>query len=460
MSRMMSKCVSMWAMEATKVLVEKYNLSESECLSTIMNGLELSSSSKEVKEVKKKEVKVKEVEFPLPFCSELVDRNGCHGLSYNNGLFTQCKNQKKTELYCNNCETESASSSRGIPNCGTIEERLNENFKDFKNRKPIHYLSVLKKKKLTPEQAIEEAGKKNILLDDYHLQEPVKQVKEKVIKEKVVKEKPVKVVKEKVVKEKPVKVVKEKQVKEKKEKVGRPKSTKKAIETAAVEDLFASLVAEEVSNASESEAEVVEVVEAVVDSKKELEKQKKAEKEELKTMQGEETIQKKTEKEQKALQAKAEKEKKALQAKAEKEQKALQAKAEKEAKEAAAKLEKEQKALQAKAEKEAKEAAAKLEKEQKASAAKAEKDKKTAEKDKKTVEKKVEEKVEEAVTKVTVKRITIKGKEYLKTPTNILYDPKTKEEVGIYNTETGEIDELPEDSDEEEVEDDYDSEDN
>ena len=42
----------------------------------------------------------------------------------------------------------------------------------------------------------------------------------------------------------------------------------------------------------------------------------------------------------------------------------------------------------------------------------------------------------------------------------MLYNPKTKEEVGIYNTETGGIDAHPEESDdEEEVEDNYESED-
>jgi hypothetical protein len=60
--------------------------------------------------------------------------------------------------------------------------------------------------------------------------------------------------------------------------------------------------------------------------------------------------------------------------------------------------------------------------------------------------------------KVTVKRITIGGKQYLKTADNLLYDPETKEEMGIYDEETKTIKELPNESEDEVDEDDYNSE--
>ena len=60
--------------------------------------------------------------------------------------------------------------------------------------------------------------------------------------------------------------------------------------------------------------------------------------------------------------------------------------------------------------------------------------------------------------KVTVKRITVDGKQYLKTADNLLYDPETKEEKGIYDPETNTIKQLPEDSEDEVSEDGYDSE--
>jgi len=51
---------------------------------------------------------------------------------------------------------------------------------------------------------------------------------------------------------------------------------------------------------------------------------------------------------------------------------------------------------------------------------------------------------------VKVTRITISGIEYLKSVENILYNPDTKEEVGIYDEDTKTIQPLP-DEDEEEM---------
>ena len=61
-------------------------------------------------------------------------------------------------------------------------------------------------------------------------------------------------------------------------------------------------------------------------------------------------------------------------------------------------------------------------------------------------------------TKVSVSKIQICGKMYLKSSVNILYDPDTKEEIGIWDPETKTIKELPDDDDEEE-EDSYDTDD-
>lgn len=60
---------------------------------------------------------------------------------------------------------------------------------------------------------------------------------------------------------------------------------------------------------------------------------------------------------------------------------------------------------------------------------------------------------EETPVKVTVKRIKIGGQEYLKSQSNILYNPETKEEVGMYDEATNSIKPLPDD-DEEELEED------
>ena len=530
MSKVMMKGMMEWASEVVTVISGEYNLDSSKCMALIESrwwtGVS-ASSVKSVKSVKSVSSSGKRL-IPLPFNRETVDLNGCHGLNYNHGLFTQCCNIKlEEETYCNSCKTETETSSSGKPLCGTIEDRSDPEFKDSENRKPVHYLSVLKKLRVKPEAAIDEAGKKNITIDAFHLQElpkPVKPVKEKVVKEP-------KPVKEKVVKEPKVKPVKEK-----KESVGRPKSTKKPIETAAVEDLFASLVAEELSNASGSESEteqVKEVQSKKSETQKKTETPKKSENElkeifvelfgeddEVSELSGSDSESKKTdkkekqskktdkkEKQDKKTESESERKERAAMQNEEKEQKLREAAAAKENKlkeAAAAKLEKEtaaaaekEKKVLAEAEKKAKvaaekeqklqeaaalkeqklkEAAAEKErkvqeiaqaKEKKAQEAAEEKEKKAATKKQKEVvaseaPKKVEEPAEPVeVTKVTVKRITIDGKEYLKSNSNMLYDPKTREEVGIYNSETGGIDALPEESDdEEEVEDDYDSEDN
>jgi len=48
---------------------------------------------------------------------------------------------------------------------------------------------------------------------------------------------------------------------------------------------------------------------------------------------------------------------------------------------------------------------------------------------------------------VEVEKFELNGTHYLKTEDNVLYDPETQEEVGIYNTETKKIDPISEDSD-------------
>ena len=63
------------------------------------------------------------------------------------------------------------------------------------------------------------------------------------------------------------------------------------------------------------------------------------------------------------------------------------------------------------------------------------------------------------VEKVTVSRITINDIKYLKSSTNILYNPDTREEVGLYDPETKSIKALPDDEEEEMTEDNYESDD-
>ena len=418
----------------------------------------------EKKEGEKTAEKVEEI--MLPFMPGAIKESGCMGLAYNGGLFTQCKKTRKQESeYCNRCFSETEESETGLPQIGTVSGRcavgLME-FRDGKGRKPVPYSKIMKEKGISRERAELEAGKLNLTIDEMHF------------------------------------VV----VDEKKE-AGRPKREKrvKVVESAvSVEDLFASLIEEDEESSqhdtvtvlcseseSDSESEIdnrqrelahekVErgmMKEEETGMKKVVKAEEKAAKEhkmmEEKELKAQKLIEEKAAKEQKLIEEKAAKEQKLIEEKAAKEQKLIEEKAAKEQKivadlaakeekaqklieEKAAKEEKAQKLIEEKALKAAKIVQEKKEKEEKAQKMMEEKALKTA-KVTSEKEKKVEkvEKVVEAPKKVTVKRITIDGKQYLKTADNVLYDPETREEMGIYDAETNTIKELPDD-DEDEIE--------
>jgi|688.fasta_scaffold274499_1 flagellar biosynthesis GTPase FlhF len=388
-----------------------------ENLALIRKQMAKKSAVKVLKEKKVREPKEKKSAFPMPFVAEKVDNSGCQGLAYNRGLFTQCqKKRMETGLYCKGCQTEADKNASGCPDCGTIEVRLATGlyeFKDPKGRSPVSYMKVLEKLKLTNMAALEESSKIGIEIPEEHF---------------VVLDKPKKS------KGRPSKLVK---------KTG-------AVEAENVTDLFAKLSAE-----GEGDDEVIEEGEdkPVKQTKAKLSDEEKAAKKELLEA---ERAAKKAEREAKLALEKAEREAKR---KAEAEEK----KAEREAKLAAEKAEREAKRAQEKAEREAKRAQEKAAKE----AEKAAKGKKTepvatpapaptplAEPAPAPVEKPAPV---AAPAKVSVTRIQIAGKAYLKSSTNILYDPQTKEEVGLWDPETKTIKDLPEEEEEEEEEEEYES---
>jgi hypothetical protein len=168
---------------------------------------------KEKAEKKEKAVKVVAYKpsIPLPFVASMVSENGCHGLAYNGGLFTQCQKIRMSQSsYCKGCQSEADLNASGAPNNGTVEQRLGcslMEFRDSKGRSPIAYSKIMEKQNITREEVALEEGKLNIVIDDAHFA-----------------------------------------VVEKKEAAGRPKAAKKTVtvvETAPVEDLFALLVDEE-----------------------------------------------------------------------------------------------------------------------------------------------------------------------------------------------------------------------
>ena len=377
-----------------------------------------SGSKKAVIAVQKKE---KKSVFPMPFEGSSVVETNCQGLSFNRGLFTQCSKEKmENSSFCKGCQTEADKNSSGCPDCGTVASRLATelySFKDPKGRSPVSYVKLLEKLKLSVEDALTEAGNKNIELSNDHF------------------------------------TVVEKSSK------GRPKKSAKPVESSDnAGDLFAKLTAEheedmfEMDDSSKDNSSKASNKAKLSDEEKALKKaaleEERAAKKLLAQQQREAAIA--LEKEAKKLErdTKAALEKEAK--KVERETKAAEEKAARETKAAEEKAARETKVAEEKAAREAKRL---LEKELKKELKK--ESKKAA--SPKTTPVVVVAPVSPPVKKVCVTRIAIEGTQYLKSENNILYSPETKEEVGIWDPETKTIKELPEDeeSDEEEEEEGY-----
>jgi len=174
-------------------------------------------------EVSKKEKKIEcKPSFPLPFNGE-HNKETCQAVRQNNGLYTQCQGTKKHGDYCKSCHELAKKNESGMPEYGTMSQRLATGIYDYtdaKGRKPIHYTRIMNKYKLTAEQVEAEASKFNMTIDVQHFTAPEEPKRGR----------------------KPSSEPKE--AKEAKGSKGRPKKTAKVIELAEDdEDLFASLVA-------------------------------------------------------------------------------------------------------------------------------------------------------------------------------------------------------------------------
>jgi hypothetical protein len=160
------------------------------------------------------------------------------------------------------CQALADKSEDNVPEYGTIQQRQAVDifeYVDPKGRKPVAYTKVMKKFKVSIAQVVEEAGKFNIEIPDFHFVEPETESK----------------------RGRPKTAVKE--PKEPKGAKGRPKKTKKVLEIECEsDDLFATLVANAQINV-ESENEVEEddeeiIMEPVVAKKGKNEEEKEQEK--------------------------------------------------------------------------------------------------------------------------------------------------------------------------------------
>ena len=377
LSRMLTNAAQDLAQRAVNACAEQYGFDGMEAIRMLgleSVKLERKPSGKQISQrVAKVKIVAPKAAFPLPFNGEFNDAY-CYALRQNNGLYTQCQIARKGDKhYCKSCQALADKSENGVPEYGTIQDRMAVGifeYVDPKGRKPVAYTKVMKKYKISQEQVLEEAGKFNIIIADNHF----------VVAEDAKRGRP--------------SSKKEKAPKEPKGAKGRPKKAKKVLQIEGDEDdLFAALVAD---------ANVEEDEEMVIAPKKKGKSEEEKEAERL-AKEAEKAL-----KEEQRLKEKAEKEAKLAAEKLEKEQKKEAERLAKEAKkleEAEAKRLKEEQRLKEKAEKEAKLAAEKESKKtKKAPAAKA-------------AEPEVDDEPD------VVKKIEFEGKKYLKSKkTGIVYD--------------------------------------
>ena len=369
--------------------------------------------------------KVVRAAFPLPYNGEM-NESCCFGLRLCEGLYTQCRVQRKGDSsFCKVCE-EVALLNNGVPTYGTIQERKacydsNVEFKDPKGKSPVAYSRVMRKHKLTEAQVVEEAGKLNIVINSVHFTAVETETKRG--RPKAANKAP----------------------KEPKGAKGRPKKSKKVLEIDGGEDdLFATLMAE--ANAeSVSGSDEVSTIASEVDADAEVEIAVKVKEPKKKaTKDAAKDKEKEAEKVKKASEKEAEKLKKEQEKEAEKLKKE-QEKASKAAEKLAKETEKLAKAAEKEAEKVAKEAAKALKEAEKA--LKAEK-KDTAAKSAPAAS------VTDSEPDV-VKRFEFEGKKYLKSKkTGIIYN-MDQDVIGKWNDASNKIDFS---STDEEVEEEYEEE--
>jgi hypothetical protein len=236
----LSESVSRYVREVVEALSSEYNFSASEASSKLgLLGLKVVKGGLRERKTVDKPPQDKSA-FPLPFSGRNVEEC-CQSLRQCQGLYTQCRNSRAGEKFCKSCSSKMV---EGVPEYGTMEQRLAVGLNDYvdpSGRKVVHYTKIMKKHKVSEEDVLAEARKFGQVVDACHFIQPdsdsVKRGRPKA--------------------EKPAKV--SSGVK------GRPKKTKKVVEIDGEEDdLFATLVAESINGAVVSEVVTVNAATEVV----------------------------------------------------------------------------------------------------------------------------------------------------------------------------------------------------
>jgi chemotaxis protein histidine kinase CheA len=443
LNRLMVNAAQELAQRAVSACAEHYKFDAEEAIGLLgLNNVKLERKSAVKDEEVKEKVVMPKPKFPLPYNGELNDTY-CYALRQNNGLYTQCLGVRKGEAkFCKSCAAQMLKRGEDVPEYGTIQQRQAAGILEYvdpKGRKPIAYIKLMKKYKISQEDVIEEAGKFNITINDIHFTATEEENKRgRRPKNQDIEEK--------------VKGVK-----------GRPKKEKSVIQIEGDDDddLFAALVEE--ANAEEHNVSSKKKVVLEDDDEKLTPKDETELSEEEKEANEHERIELELKKEQERIEREAKK--KAEEAeKAEKAAKKEQERIEREAKKKAEEAEK--------AEKAAKKEQERIEREAKKKAEEAEKAEKAAKKEQERIEREAKKKAEEEGKKKkpsqeeepetdVVKKIVYDGKKYLQSKkTGIIYDYNKyvtdgdQVKVGMWNATTEKIDYYDDEESEEEYEED------
>ena len=116
----------------------------------------------------------KKPSIPLPFLG-IVSDTCCQSLRPNHGLFTQCSQPRPAgdSPFCQTCRSK-CEASGVAPNTAQLRKRAfdaNEVFVTSLGKKPTPYATVMKRLKITREQAIEEAASLSMEIDPVHFEE-------------------------------------------------------------------------------------------------------------------------------------------------------------------------------------------------------------------------------------------------------------------------------------------------
>ena len=155
MNSKMEKAMRKMLLEVVSEISVKYGLDISEVKREI--GLDV-----EVRVLKEKE---KGKKIMLPFCGR-IEEERCQGIKINYGLYTQCENNIFQKNLCKTCHKQSETNSDGKPNYGTIDERLDKNYKDKNGKQPIKYSKFMEKMNITREMAEKEAKEQGVTIPE------------------------------------------------------------------------------------------------------------------------------------------------------------------------------------------------------------------------------------------------------------------------------------------------------